>query len=101
MERLTLGTPGVRLLVCEAMTIVSSFIRRLTSSDQQFLWEMLYQSLHVPEGGAQRMRAMERKIGSLRIGFRVTLGFEPEPRRVDNNRTSPGAGRGTNRPRTL
>jgi ribosomal protein S18 acetylase RimI-like enzyme len=26
-------------------------IRRLSPSDQQFLWEMLYQSLHVPEGG--------------------------------------------------
>lgn len=25
-------------------------IRRLSPSDQQFLWEMLYQSLHVPEG---------------------------------------------------
>lgn len=26
------------------------FIRPLSPSDQQFLWEMLYQSLHVPEG---------------------------------------------------
>jgi len=26
-------------------------IRRLTPSDQPFLWEMLYQSLHVREGG--------------------------------------------------
>lgn len=26
-------------------------IRQLSPSDQQFLWEMLYQSLHVPEGG--------------------------------------------------
>lgn len=35
---------------CEAMTPISHSIRRLTPSDQQFLWEMLYQSLHVPEG---------------------------------------------------
>ena len=26
-------------------------IRRLAPSDQQFLWDMLYQSLHVPAGG--------------------------------------------------
>ena len=29
---------------------MSHFIRRLSPSDQQFLREMLYQSLHVPEG---------------------------------------------------
>ena len=33
-------------------------IRLLTPSDQGFLWEMLYQSLYVPEGGA----AFERSI---------------------------------------
>lgn len=30
---------------------MNTVIRRLLSSDQQFLREMLYQSLHVPEGG--------------------------------------------------
>lgn len=35
----------------EAMMTASHSIRRLSPSDQQFLWEMLYQSLHVPEGG--------------------------------------------------
>lgn len=33
------------------MTAISYSIRPLSPSDQQFLWEMLYQSLHVPEGG--------------------------------------------------
>ena len=33
------------------MTAVGHTIRQLSPSDQQFLWEMLYQSLHVPEGG--------------------------------------------------
>lgn len=33
------------------MNTVSHAIRRLSPSDQPFLWEMLYQSLHVPEGG--------------------------------------------------
>ena len=32
------------------MTTTTYSIRRLTPSDQQFLWEMLYQSLHVPAG---------------------------------------------------
>ncbi|MDQ2938239.1 MAG: GNAT family N-acetyltransferase [Acidobacteriota bacterium] len=32
------------------MPTISHFIRQLSPSDQQFLWEMLYQSLHVPEG---------------------------------------------------
>ena len=32
------------------MTTTSHSIRRLSPSDQPFLWEMLYQSLHVPEG---------------------------------------------------
>jgi ribosomal protein S18 acetylase RimI-like enzyme len=32
------------------MTTMSHSIRQLSPSDQQFLWEMLYQSLHVPEG---------------------------------------------------
>lgn len=34
----------------EAMTTTGHFIRPLSISDQQFLREMLYQSLHVPEG---------------------------------------------------
>jgi ribosomal protein S18 acetylase RimI-like enzyme len=33
------------------MTAPNYSIRPLSSSDQQFLWEMLYQSLHVPAGG--------------------------------------------------
>jgi ribosomal protein S18 acetylase RimI-like enzyme len=33
------------------MMTMSHSIRQLSPSDQQFLWEMLYQSLHVPEGG--------------------------------------------------
>ena len=32
------------------MTTVGHSIRRLSPSDQPFLWEMLYQSLYVPEG---------------------------------------------------
>jgi ribosomal protein S18 acetylase RimI-like enzyme len=32
------------------MTTPGHSIRQLSPSDQQFLWEMLYQSLHVPEG---------------------------------------------------
>jgi ribosomal protein S18 acetylase RimI-like enzyme len=32
------------------MTIKSYSIRRLSPADQQFLWEMLYHSLHVEEG---------------------------------------------------
>jgi ribosomal protein S18 acetylase RimI-like enzyme len=32
------------------MTTMSYVIRQLSPSDQRFLWEMLYQSLHVPEG---------------------------------------------------
>src|SRR5215207_6498800 len=32
------------------MTTTSHSIRRLSPSDQPFLWEMLYQSLHAPEG---------------------------------------------------
>jgi ribosomal protein S18 acetylase RimI-like enzyme len=35
----------------------SYFIRKLTPSDQLFLWEMLYQSLYVPEGGRPFPRA--------------------------------------------
>jgi ribosomal protein S18 acetylase RimI-like enzyme len=34
------------------MTTVSHSVRQLSPSDQQFLWEMLYQSLHVPEGNS-------------------------------------------------
>jgi ribosomal protein S18 acetylase RimI-like enzyme len=30
---------------------MSYSIRQLSPTDQRFLWEMLYQSLHVPEGG--------------------------------------------------
>lgn len=30
---------------------MSYSVRRLLPSDQRFLWEMLYQSLHMPEGG--------------------------------------------------
>ena len=32
------------------MTTMSHSIRQLSPSDQQFLWEMLYQSLNVQEG---------------------------------------------------
>lgn len=32
------------------MTTKSYSIRQLSHTDQQFLWEILYQSLHVPEG---------------------------------------------------
>jgi len=33
------------------MTTVSHSIRRLSPADQRFLWEMLYESLHVPKDG--------------------------------------------------
>ncbi|MGH9880993.1 MAG: GNAT family N-acetyltransferase [Pyrinomonadaceae bacterium] len=39
----------------------SYFIRRLTPLDQLFLWEMLYQSLYVPEGGRPFPRAAVHK----------------------------------------
>lgn len=39
---------------------MSHAIRRLAPSDQQFLWEMLYQSLHAPEGSSPFPREVIR-----------------------------------------
>ena len=43
------------------MTTSSHSIRRLAPSDQQLLWEMLYLSLHVPEGSAPFPREVVRR----------------------------------------
>ncbi len=33
-------------------------VRRATSADEPFLWEMLYQSIYVPEGGRKPERTV-------------------------------------------
>ena len=44
----------------------SYFIRRLTAEDEQFLWEMLYAALHVPEGQPPFSREVVNEPGIAR-----------------------------------